>query len=161
MRAPKGHRKVLGLTEASFMPYGPTFARSKKLRGRFKAGKDYETQAFEELARRYPNEFQIAPWIKFVDSRGERWCEPDGLLHFRDTVVIVEVKIKHSARAWFQLFEVYLPLIKFLHPDKRVTCVEFTQWCDPATPYPGQYHLCPNLKVTQDPPYTNIHIWRP
>lgn len=75
--------------------------------------------------------------ISFRDSRGWRRAEPDALLRLDGPVpAIIEVKTIHCARAWFQLVELYAPLIERLYGVWPIL-VEVCASYDPATRFPG------------------------
>jgi len=70
-------------------------------------------------------------------------CQPDALLLFKSgAVLIVEVKLTHTANAWWQLRKLYEPVVKALtnhsHP---VYVVEICKSGDPLISFPEKVKM--------------------
>lgn len=120
----------------------------------------------EFLSTQYKDLYFPSPWIHFY-SEGYprmRWCQPDGVLFdFKNGIItIVEVKYNHTPLAWWQLNELYLPLVSFIFGDELWTyrLAEWVLWYDPATPFPGEHHLRPELELIK-PHEVGVKIWKP
>jgi hypothetical protein len=90
-----------------------------------------------------------------------RWCQPDALiLQPRDGLLtIVEVKYQHTPDAWWQLRELYLPVVSLAFgPDWRIAMLEVVKWYDPHVSFPETPLLTPD---PLRPPHGRIgvHIW--
>lgn len=111
-------------------------------RGRKRAGVLYEARVHEFLAE--ATQFYMpGPWIVFTEegSARKRWSQPDALIldFVAGKCTIVEVKLKHTARAWWQIRHQYEPLIrKLLFRGWTFAALEIAQWFDPHTPYPEE-----------------------
>jgi hypothetical protein len=73
----------------------------------------------------------------------------------------VEIKYQHTADAWFQLRELYSPVVaQALGPAWRLALLEVVKWFDPAAFFPERIALCPD---PLQPPVGRIgvHIWCP
>lgn len=73
----------------------------------------------------------------------------------------MEIKYQHTPDAWFQLKELYLPVIKVaLGPAWQLGLMEVVKWYDPATFFPERIALCAD---PLRPPLGRIgvHIWCP
>lgn len=128
-------------------------------------GIKYERRAQEHLEEKYGEKYIPSPWIKYFDSGDERlkWCQPDGLYIDvrRGLVVIVEIKLRHTPLAWWQLEMKYKPLIeKLFGPEFKVALVEFVKWYDGTSPYPVPVSLRPSLADGR-PGDFQVTIWRP
>jgi len=93
-----------------------------------------------------------------------RWCQPDGLLFNLDKgiITIVEIKFKHTPLAWWQLNELYYPLISFIFGQElwSYRLAEWVRWYDCETPFPGQHHLRPHLTDVKEHE-VGVTIWKP
>lgn len=101
----------------------------------------------EWLESLYPKRFIPGPWLMYaVPGRAQvQWCQPDGLLYSprRGIVYILEIKLKHTDGAWWQLHELYAPVIERIHPRNlwEIRLVEIVKWYDPSTYFPGRHYL--------------------
>lgn len=71
-------------------------------------------------------------------TEGGRSIIPDGLIFSPDyrTVTIVEVKLRHTTDAFFQLHDMYLPIVRRALPGFRVTGLELVLYYDPRLVLP-------------------------
>jgi len=97
----------------------PTGAKGKGLR--------YEAQVCEKLDK-LPEWVGIqGPWFKFTDHRGShRYAQPDwmGLNWERGIVLLVEIKLSRVPKAWYQLNELYSPLVRHVLGSWDIACLE-------------------------------------
>lgn len=145
----------------------PSFAKSRrKLRGALRTGLRYEHKAQEYLSDLYPGRYVPSPWIVFssVENTRPRWIQPDGLLIdlLKGIVYIVEIKYRHCAEAWFQLTNIYQPVVSHLFPsslwDYRL--VEVVSWFDGSQYFPGKAVKRGDIEKSK-PDEITVHIWRP
>jgi len=123
----------------------------------------YEARANVYLESRYDAGFRRGPWVVFRDSTDrDRWCQPDGLLFdpARNRIVVTEIKLRHCSEAYYQLFDLYCPVVRCLFPTWHVSGVEICRWFDPATATPA------TPRMREDPfdavsGEFNVHIWNP
>lgn len=150
----------------------PSFARGiRRTRGARARGLTYQRQVEEGLL----GEIQaldlvavIGPWIEYD---GTRYCQPDIVClpaplartwqAVREgcspspvpqesaspdiTPIVIEIKLRHSPRAWTQLVELYGPLVeKLVGVPPRL--VEVTRSFDCATPWPEKPRLVKRLE---------------
>lgn len=99
-----------------------------------------------------------------ANQNDERWCQPDGLyIDLRAGIVtIVEIKLKHTDAAWFQLHELYAPVVGrcFGTALWNLRFCEIVRWYDPSIPFPGRHYLRPRIEETR-PGETGVVIWSP
>lgn len=138
-----GHSRPRGLRLPSSAPRNVRFGGyTPHAKGRThaqKAGLRYERKVLDVLSSVYGRDFLPSPSILYEDSGGLHRAIPDGLLilpHLR-RVIIVEVKLAHTERAWWQLFRLYSPLIVALYPGYTTRAVEICRSYDPAVTLPG------------------------
>lgn len=139
----------------------PSFATRSKLTSSQARGKTFERKVIKELARAIKagelppgTELLVGPWINFTDENGPGICQPDAILLTASSVLIIEAKLKQSARAIFQLCGLYSPLVKVLWPRpthlllevfKFPRCGKTPHWVDSpanflANPRPGVHY---------------------
>lgn len=108
-------------------------------------GLRYESKTCDELARRFPRTYVPGFWISFFDGGDtKRWAQPDALLVDipHGTITVVEVKLRHTARSWWQVEHLYLPLVRELFgPEWNYLGLEVVHWFDPTTPFPTRPRL--------------------
>ena len=122
--------------------YAPKFSLSRCSSSDVqKAGKKYEEDALSFLGALCEN-FVPSPWLRYKLKKDTywKWCQPDGLLlNFEARqIIVVEVKLNHTADAFVKLENLYLPLIRslFPFPDWTISGVEFTKVYDSAVRLP-------------------------
>jgi len=152
---------------AGISPRPPPFIKpTKHKRGVRRQGVLYERKVQEHLLGRYPGGYIAAPWIRYRDANQteERWCQPDGILVnlLAGLVTIVEVKLRHTDLAWFQLHELYDPILRrvFKDGDWRFRHAEVVRWYDPSIPFPGRHYLRPRIDLARENE-TCVVIWTP
>jgi hypothetical protein len=96
------------------------------------AGLRYEKKVKDALVVHFPK-VEVGPWIEFRDAFGLRRCQPDAIL--LDPLVVVEVKNHHDVRAWWQLRQLYAPVVEKLFGRCPAVC-EIVSSFDPAVPWP-------------------------
>lgn len=141
----------------------------KRRRGARRAGQLYEQHVQEHLLATYPHEYVASPWLRFRNGTPRlEWCQPDGLLVdlTRGLITIVEIKLKHTSSAWWQIRHKYEPVLRTLFnsssgediPLWQFAALEVVKWFDPDTAFPERIHLtdAPSACV---PNRFHVHIW--
>lgn len=141
--------------------------RPRRYTGRRAQGVRYERKAQEYLGGLAPPAVCAAyvpsQWWRFADAGAVRWCQTDGLflLPARGLAIVVEVKYQHTPDAWFQLRELYAPVVgRALGPAWELALVEVVKWFDPSTFFPEKFVMCPD-PLHQSPDHIGVHIWAP
>lgn len=116
-----------------------------------KAGSSYEKRVREWAYQHATSDsIEVSPWFCFVDDSHKRhYCQPDLLLVSPNRVVVVEVKLRWSLDAWWQLRHLYLPVLEVA---LRKPIESFVPLCicksfDPAFPSPEPIALRTDLNV--------------
>ena len=124
----------------------------------------YEERAQQHLEALYGKAYVAAPWFQYqeVGETRVRYCQPDGLLFEPSLrrVVIVEIKLKHTEKAWWQLRQKYGPLIQHVFPWMEIAYCEVVQWFDLDIPFPELVELRPAVRMSQ-PDEIQVTIWKP
>lgn len=110
-----GHRVVKGLRWASLDPVGPGFS-PKRARGAKRAGIKYE----QSLAEAFGARAKHGQWIKFEDSNGLGFAQPDILYPLGDTLFIIESKYTWVPEATSQISLLYRPLLECIYPTAKI-----------------------------------------
>jgi len=158
---PKGFRQASEVRAAWLVTAPPHSRISKSSRNTAaqKAGKRYEKKVIEILNDIYTT--IPSPWISFDDKLGiERLCQPDCLVIFDCSVVVVEIKRMHTVMAWFQLRKLYEPVVRCLFPDKNIVVAEVTSGFDPRTPWPESVEFSTSLQDLRDVRSFGVIQWR-
>lgn len=137
---PKGFRSAEGLRSAKVLAVGPFGRSPTPLRGSGaqKAGLRYERKVLDLLGQCFAG-FERSPWFEFVDQAGyRRFCQPDGLWRSPDgtKAVIFEVKIRHTSDAYYQLEQLYSPVVQAVYSPKEIAKVILCRSFDPSIPFP-------------------------
>jgi hypothetical protein len=134
---PRSFRAAGPVTEAQFCKSHPLpNLRSRGNTAAQKAGKRYEKKAFTYLKDRYGLDVLLHPWIAFTNGKHERLCQPDALVIRQPKVFIIEVKVRHTVDAYWQLARLYAPVVATLFKNYSVHLIEMTKSFDPDVLFP-------------------------
>lgn len=123
-------------------------------------GLTYEQRVIDVLSAIYGTDFRPAASILYEDRSGVRMAIPDGLLRINTTLVVIEVKLTHTERAWWQLNRLYVPLLRHLVvPGTRIAAVEICRSYDPDVRFPSPSRLVTSLHSLPDNA-TGILTWK-
>ena len=139
------------IAEVELTAIPPFIARAKsksRSRGAKRAGELYESRVCDYLTSRYGDLCVPGVWLRYrkVASPAFGWsyCQPDCLIFDLRAlhVSIIEVKLRHCALAWWQLRQLYEPIVrKLFGPDFTYSCCEIVKWYDPDTEFPERFKL--------------------
>lgn len=150
---PPGFKPVRGRVQwAIFAQSGPPLLRASKPDPRTIHGVRYERAAHKHFLGLYGDYYIPNPWIIFRDEgKRRRWCQPDALLFnfYLGTITILEMKYRHTDKAWWQLMKLYLPVMQHIFPGWKFPLVEVVKYYDPSVNFPGGGFLmkCPEEAV--------------
>lgn len=153
---------------AEFLEETPGFARRKgRKKGAKRQGEIYEARAHKYLEEIYGEMYVANPWIRFKEYgvEKERFCQPDGIILDvrRGQITICEMKLAHTADAWWQLRMLYLPVLMECFPVRDgwdFAMLEVVRWFDPATRFPERFTKCEN-PFAAPVGGIGVHIWKP
>lgn len=120
---PKSISHVRSVTQPQF---AKTYGRQT---GSRKRGLVYENQVVTKIERDLPKGWVgvPGPWFLYLDKVArERYAQPDwlGICVELGRICIVEVKLTRNPRAWWQLNELYKPLVRQVFPHWEISLVE-------------------------------------
>ncbi len=166
MNPPKGFRPAGNVVWAKLMDTPPEWikqrARGNSAQSR---GIRYEKKAHKHFSSIYGCNYIPNPWIQFKNSQAQlRWAQPDALLFDfpLGILTIIEYKYQHTAQAWWQLVELYKPLVRKLYPQDlwRIRLLEITQFYDPHVLFPCEVTILNNVDAFF-PDQIGVYIWKP
>lgn len=125
------------------------FPQQKGNTRKTKAGLRYERKVHERLYETFELDYVASQWFTFHDGESVRHCQPDGILLFPESkiLLICEVKYSHTPEAFWQLEHLYVPVLRAFigaSPWRIATC-EIVKWYDPTTRFPVRHVLRENL----------------
>ena len=127
-----------------------------------KAGLAYEKKAKSFLRNRFQERVTLGQWFKFYDGYRTRYCQPDAIVQDHTGIMIIEIKLRFSDLAWWQLKELYLPIVKkYYHASScqlLVLCKSFDPNC--AVCLPEIIPLIENFSP-RIPDCVYAQVWRP
>lgn len=147
-RPPRGFHPIYGEpSNVRFddrpLPPSGHYTRAQRL------GLAYEERVHDILSSIYDVDYRAHPALVFEDRRGYRRAIPDGILKLGRTLVVVEIKLTHCERAWWQLRRLYIPLLSRLtHEDVIVRGVEICMNFDPDLRWPDKFDVLKSLHNT-------------
>jgi len=116
--------------KAELRPTGP-FADKRKLKGRAAEGIRFQKRVHQRLtALGKFGDLHEGPWIRYTDTYGVHWCQPDSLVETNDRVLIVEAKLSlmRLDQAKAQLSKLYQPVVEIIFDKPAVLLVAFNNW---------------------------------
>lgn len=131
-----------------------------------KLGNKYEKAAQKALRaefRKSQYELLINQWFHYTTAQGdEKYCEMDALVinPLGNRVWIFEIKFKHTECAYYQLFNLYKPVIRCWKPGAIIHTVELVRWYNAQTPFPTDVTLT-REPLMGNPGDFNVKIWNP
>jgi len=124
----------------------------------------YESRVHEYLRSMYGDAYVPSPWFQYKEHSESRvrYCQPDGLLFDPrlERVVVVEIKLRHTHKAWWQLRHKYGPILARVYPWMEIAYCEVVQWYDVSIPFPESIHLRPAVRMAK-PDEIQVTIWKP
>lgn len=158
------YRELVSPTSARLCRRLPHWNNNKR-RGKAREGLKYEKLVHKEFDKRYSSSYVPSLWLEYetaLDSYLHR-CQPDGLLfNFpAGKIIVIEIKLKHTKQAFFQLRNLYLPVLAKMFPPnlwELVPC-EVVKWFDPNTPFPIPVQLCRDPSYATNGKKFHVHIF--
>jgi hypothetical protein len=137
--------------------YAARFPQPRK--GRKAQGLRYERRVNEYLFNQFELFVPNLPF-RYCDSSGAHVCIPDGILFRPQEVIIFEVKLTHTLKAYWELTKTYRPVVQRAL-GRRVRVCEITQSYDPRTPFPtgGVHRTVQSFLESSDK--EGVVLWRP
>ena len=126
-------RQVRGLKHAEFSAKGPY--SNTKLKGRAAEGIRYQRQVQSRLEPLADRGYLLNDqWLRYIDTYGTHFCQPDAFLVTDSRVLVVEAKLslRRLDTAVVQLTKLYSPVLEHIFEVPVAMVVAFRHWirCD-------------------------------
>ncbi len=158
LRPPRSFKGIKGTP--SNVRFGGTPRNARGRTAAQRMGLAYEVRVCDILSAIYGRDFRAAPSILYEDRSGNRMAIPDAILKIDNTLVIVEIKLTHTERAWWQLQKLYQPLLsQLVTPGTPIHTVEICRSYDPDVKFPGPHAVTQSLHRLS-PHSTGILHWK-
>lgn len=158
VRPPRGFKLIKG--SVSNVRFGGEVPHNRGYTAAQREGLRYEQRVHDVLSALYQANYRASPAILFEDRTGLRRAIPDGLLRIENYLVVVEIKLSHTERAWWQLNRLYAPLLaQLVNPGTAIHTVEICRSYDPEIRFPGPFSVAKSLHKLQ-PNVTGIIQWK-
>lgn len=131
------YRQKVQIRKAFFMK-PPGIANTSKMRGSRRAGLTHERKVGERLSALFGDGCWGDIWIGYESSKKTSYCSPDFIVIdvILGLITVVECKLTHTEDAYYQLNNLYIPVIKKLFPGFEVRGIEVCKNFERSTRYP-------------------------
>jgi hypothetical protein len=107
-----------------------------------------------------------SPWLVFKSgdrNSRDRFCQPDSLLvdTERKHITIVEIKLQHTSAAWWQIRQLYEPVLRRIYTNYTFSAMEIVKWLDPQTPFPETFFYAESVFDQNSEAKFGVHIFDP
>lgn len=151
------------VTKVFINDQGPHFSQAH-LRGKQKAGLAYEKKFHSMMKLKHGKNYHSNVWFHYQSHGTWHWCQPDGILvqPELERITIFECKLKHTDRSYYQLMDLYLPVVSAAFGSGfNYFLVEVCCTYDPAIPYPVKADLLRELLSQTIPRQIGVYQWKP
>lgn len=156
-------RNPLHITKKDETPLFLNHVRRKPKVAAFLRGKEFEHEIYTLMLPSYPDLLYQPLYSYNIKSEPRRrYCLPDIIVRGANAILCCEVKIRHTSEAESQLFDLYLPLLRQLHPKEVVVGVEIVRHFDPDVRSVRIPRLIDHIdEVIEDPVLDdfNVLVW--
>src|SRR5258706_4834902 len=110
-----------------------------------KDGLRYEEKVQKLLCQQFQG-YRPSPFVHFseVHDNGSniyRTAIPDGILNLPWSCYVFEIKSQHCPEAWWQLDQLYRPILEARNKFRPFACIEVVRSYDPSMPFPCKVDL--------------------
>lgn len=122
----------------------------------------YEKKILTALDLILPGEFLRQPTFRFNNGRPvDEIAIPDGIHLFDNVLTIIEIKLRHTADAWYQLNDLYRPVIARAYPHLHINLLEICRHYDRTVRLPSKINFLDDVRqFTSHPQHEfGIFIW--
>lgn len=125
-----------------------------------RAGIRYEKKTLKHLSLELPEPVMYHPAFRFnAGTPYDEHAIPDAIYLHEGTLTIFEIKLKHTADAWFQLNKLYKPILARAYPGARINLCEICRDYDPSIRLPGRIEKLDTLDAFVSTPQDAYGIY--
>lgn len=102
-------------------------------------------------------------WFRYQrDDGAYKYCEMDSLVidPVAEQVFAIEVKFKHTPQAYFQLLNLYVPVLETLFPTYKICPIEIVRWYELRYDFPCEVVMMDKWLESRAENF-NVKIWNP
>lgn len=118
-------RIIEGLKSVSEMSRPPGFASGKRTKYIVVKGLAFERQVKRELIKLFPD-LIVGQWLTFHDVNGTGYAQPDMYAVTEKGVFLFECKTRETPKAFWQLLNLYKPLLEHMY-GRRVYVLQIVK----------------------------------
>lgn len=151
-------RNAEGVLDSKLLDFKLKHSKSRSSPAQ-KAGLRYEKRALVHLALELDERLTSHPAFKF--NQGKRLDEfaiPDAIYFGEEVLTIFEIKIRHTADAWYQLKRLYLPVVQRAYPEKIINLCEVYRSFDSSVVLPNAVQV-DDLKAFCSKPHSGFGMY--
>lgn len=165
--SPQFATRSAGRVASAWPNWAACLKRELPIRGRSAAqaaGLRYERKVFRKLEKGFPGFISHLPFT-FTSPRGREVAIPDGVIFGTEgpgkpaRLTIIEVKLRHTVDAWYQLHQLYLPVVAEAFPGFRIKVLEICKWYDPSVKLPGNFEIVRDLEGYEVREVSKYGVW--
>lgn len=139
---------ALGVTNACYAEKPLSIVETRH-KGKRAEGLRFQRKIEQHISALYPRNLQIGPWIVFnTPQQHSRYCQPDIVITdgITNKVIVIETKLRHTPTAWWQLEQLYVPVLQTIYRKSKIVKIEVCRWFDPHTSFPVRFEIIDDLK---------------
>jgi len=149
--SPSYFKRQVSDVSSSVIAFGTKVNMPRPKGAAAKLGLRFEKQVLDSLAKRFTDRLVTGVPLSFQESPSKNGfynqpstAIPDGLLLSEDRriLLIIELKLRHSTDAWFQLNRFYLPILRrAIGTSLVLRTLEICRYYDPGVRLPEEKKL--------------------
>ena len=152
--SPTFFKRSVGHLLSARIDFGPAHKMPVVRKASAKLGLRFEAKVFKELSALYPGRFAPHLPLSFQEDHTNLYSRPgfaipDGLLLSSDlkSILCIEIKLRHTTDAWFQLNRFYLPILRRV-VNRSMLCLplEICMHYDPGVKLPEKKRVIDQLE---------------
>lgn len=140
-------RDARGCSDATLLEFKLKHPNSRRSPAQ-RAGLAYEKKALNNLEIELPYKLLRHPAFSFRNgTRLVEYAIPDAIYLHDNILTIFEVKLKHTADAWYQLNNLYRPIISRAYPGLEINLCEICRDYDPEVRLASSQQIIENIEA--------------
>ena len=109
------------------------------------AGLRFEKQVVKSLEQKYSGFISGIPFQYKTEYADKVICIPDGFLLYGKEIIVIEIKLRHTIDAWFQLRKLYSPVLQKVF-SRPVRMMEICKVYEPGVVFPERILILKDVR---------------